>query len=370
MKYTTLKDIQDAREIISPPGDTLSETIEFKGISQAMLAVRMGRPLKTINEIIKGKTAITPETAIQLERVLGIEAAFWLEREKNYRLELAEIEEAETILQTKDWTNNFPLAGMKKLNWLSFENNVVSKAACLYSFFGVSGQESYYNYYHKRVYEAAYRMSKSNGKNPYAVSAWLKQGEHQANKIEAGIYELQNFKLALQEIKKIMAEQPDDFFQRLQSICAAAGVKVVHTTCLPGTNLHGSTRWLNDSPLIQLSNLYNRNDIFWFTFFHEAGHIIKHGKKGIFVEGLEYSDEELIKEEEANEVAIRYMLTKEEENIIKEEFPLRRNTILKFAKEFNTHPAAILGRFARNNKQLNQLGWTLKIFKKVDLEMS
>ncbi|MDO8738149.1 MAG: HigA family addiction module antitoxin [Candidatus Deferrimicrobium sp.] len=68
-----------------PPGETLLETIEALGMTQADLAARTGRPLKTINEIIKGKASITPETALQLERVLGIPARFWNNRERLYR---------------------------------------------------------------------------------------------------------------------------------------------------------------------------------------------------------------------------------------------------------------------------------------------
>jgi len=88
MKYSNLEEITDAKEMISPPGDTLAETLEFKGISQTELANSMNRPVETINEIIKGKTAITPKIALQLEHFLGIDAKFWLEREKNYRIEL------------------------------------------------------------------------------------------------------------------------------------------------------------------------------------------------------------------------------------------------------------------------------------------
>ena len=97
--YKTLEDIKTAKQMISLPGDTLVEILAIKDISQPSLAKRMGTPLKNINEIIKGKAAIMPETAIELERVLGTEAAFWLEREKNYRLELAEIDEAENNIK-------------------------------------------------------------------------------------------------------------------------------------------------------------------------------------------------------------------------------------------------------------------------------
>lgn len=368
--YKSKEDILTAKQVISPPGDSLAEILAQKDISQPVLAIRMGRPLKTINEIIKGKTAILPETAIQLERVLGVEANFWLEREKNYRLELAEIEEAESLLNAKDWVDNFPLAAMKKLNWLDYDDNVLSKAASIYTFFGVSGQEPYYNYYHKNVYETAYRMSTSSGKNPYAVSAWLKQGEHLAEKIKASEYNKEGFKIALKEIKTIMANHPADFFSQLQTICASVGVKVVHTPCLPSTNLHGSTRWIKDNPLIQLSNLYNRNDIFWFTFFHEAGHILKHGKKDVFVEGLEYSEHQKEKETEANEFAIKFTLTNEQEEEVLENLPLSQRTILDFAAKFNTHPALIIGRFAREYKELNKIGWHFNFFQKVDLSKS
>lgn len=69
---------------ISAPGETLLDLLEEREMSQVELAKRMGRPLKTINEIVKGKTAITSETAIQLERALGAPAEFWNQREANY----------------------------------------------------------------------------------------------------------------------------------------------------------------------------------------------------------------------------------------------------------------------------------------------
>ena len=54
------------------PGEVLVEALEERDMTQAELARRMARPLKTISEIATGKAAITPETAIQLERALGI----------------------------------------------------------------------------------------------------------------------------------------------------------------------------------------------------------------------------------------------------------------------------------------------------------
>lgn len=78
---------------ISAPGETLLETLDAIGMSQTELAKRMGRPIKTINEIVQEKAAITAETALQLEQVLRIPASFWLRYEQLYRESLARFAE-------------------------------------------------------------------------------------------------------------------------------------------------------------------------------------------------------------------------------------------------------------------------------------
>ena len=94
---------------VSPPGETLLETLEALGMSQTDLANRMGRPQKTINEIIKGKAAITPETALQLEKVLNLPARFWLNREQQYRESLARQAEHEALETRLGWLDEIPV---------------------------------------------------------------------------------------------------------------------------------------------------------------------------------------------------------------------------------------------------------------------
>ena len=84
-------------DFVTPPGETLLEMLVERSMTQVELAERTGRPKKTINEIIQGKTIITPETSIQLERVFGVPAEFWTNRESRYRESLAKKEEAERL---------------------------------------------------------------------------------------------------------------------------------------------------------------------------------------------------------------------------------------------------------------------------------
>jgi addiction module HigA family antidote len=76
---------QYTSDFVTPPGDTLLETITAVGMTEAELAERAGCPNKTIVEIIQGKTEITPDMALQLEAVLGVPASFWMNRENQYR---------------------------------------------------------------------------------------------------------------------------------------------------------------------------------------------------------------------------------------------------------------------------------------------
>ena len=375
MKYLTRTDIEAARQLISPPGDTLLETLEEKGISQTELANRMKRPLKTINEIIKGKTAIMPETAFQLGRVLGISAGFWLERERRYQLELASIREGENLLKDQEWAKLFPVSTMMKYGWITVKSNSLpGKTEALLRFFAVSGVDSFYSFYAEYyAYAPHYRTSKAGNRSEYALAAWLRQGEITASGMDTPEFDKTVFQEGLKDAREIMAAQTGNFFPELQQICSRAGVKLVHTPCLPNTSVHGSTRWINDHPVIQLSNHYQRNDIFWFTFFHEAGHVLKHGKKDFFVEGYEHAKEDPLKEKEADEFSIKHTFPLKEEERLKKEINRVEDKveyIRSFAREIQTHPALIFGRLAREKVLHDSDGWKHGIYRKIDLSTS
>ncbi|MBS4070437.1 MAG: HigA family addiction module antidote protein [Algoriphagus sp.] len=372
MKLKTQEDIDLVKSLISPPGDTLLETITELGISQSDLANRMARPIKTINEIIQGKTAITPETAIQLERVTGVPADFWLEREKNYRLELAEILEAERVIQEKEWLANFPIKEMIKLEWIQVSTkDPLEWVEAIFRFFRVGNKVGFYNCSCYTALDSPdYRLTNQDGKNPYALAAWLRKGEIQAETLEVADYDKKKFKDSLQDIKQVMVDHPEDFFARLTRLAGEAGVKVVHTPSLPHAKVHGATRWIGDTPVIQLSNQFKRNDIFWFTFFHEAGHILKHGKKDLFIEGIEPTELAKVKEQEADDFAISLTFSVKEEA---EFMALGKNggwttkDVSDFAKKVGTHPAMIVGRLERNKIITPGQGYIHGFYQKIEL---
>ncbi len=115
------------------------------------------------------------------------------------------------------------------------------------------------------------------------------------------------FKEALKEIKRLIDKPVKDPYPRLQHICLNAGVKVVYTPSLPQIPVCGSTRWINNTPLIQLSEKHNSYERLLLTFFHEAGHVLLHGKKDIFLEKIDYPDKDIAKEKEADAFAAQWV---------------------------------------------------------------
>ena len=332
-------------ETVTHPGFTLNEKLKEIGMSKKEFALRTEKPEQTIIKIINGKSSITPDMSIQFENVLKIPANFWLKKQYRYDEFVARNKRQSPNGEAEEWARCFPYAKMAKFGWVPLTRKIEEKVDALFQFFGVSGKTPWENYYYQQELKTNFRISLKQTAESHSVSAWLRQGEILATDLHVPAYNSKIFKQNLRLIKNLMANHPEGFFIQLQELCKQAGVKVVYTPCLPNAPIHGSTRWIGDAPLIQLSDRYKRNDIFWFTFFHEAGHILLHGKKYVSIENIEFDDIDLEKEEEANAFAINWTFTEKQEQEVLAARPLNVYDIVAFAEKFNTHPAIIIGRF-------------------------
>jgi HTH-type transcriptional regulator/antitoxin HigA len=150
----------------------------------------------------------------------------------------------------------------------------------------------------------------------------------------------------------------------LQQYCLNSGVGLVYTVCIPKAPISGVVRWVGGNPVIQLTDRYNSNDHFWFTFFHEAGHILLHGKKDVFIENLNEYEVDVQKEIEADDFANKSLLP---EDITAElPFKITEEDIRRIARKHNTHPAIVLGRLQHQGVLSYSFGNSLKL--KVILE--
>ena len=337
-------DLEIAKQVLSPPGDTLQETLDEIGMSQVELAERTGRPKEKINDIIKGREPISTATAFQLEKVLNIPASFWLNREKEYRKRLFELDQQAFLEKCLDWYKEFPVREMKKYGVLpdTREEHVLVNG--LLTFFGVASPTQWQRIYVDQELSVAFRISLANTKSPHAMSTWLRMGELEAKKLPVNEFDKKRFKDSLKSAKEIAYRHPEGFAESLQILCAKCGVALVYVPTFPKAPISGATRWFHNMPLIQLSGRYRTNDHFWFTFFHEAAHILLHGKKEIFLEDVEGTPIDREKEEEANQFASKLLLNESELQEILDSAPLDEDMIIAFADKFRTPASVIIGQ--------------------------
>lgn len=333
-------------ERVSAPGVTLLDLLEERGMTQVELAERTGRPLKTINEIIKGKVAITSETAIQLERVFGAPAEFWNQREANYRAYLAREKEALDLAKQKDWLKQFPTKEMKKRGWLhGFDGTVTDQMISILNFFGVATPEQWELGWTKR--RLAFRKAMNLSSDLGAVSAWLRKGELEGEKIDCKPFNKERLLASLSSIRELTLEKdPQVFIPKLQAVCSECGIAIVFVEPFPKVGVYGASCWPSpEKALIQLSGRGKTADILWFTIFHEIGHIIKHSKKEIFIEIDDKSLEKSQEEQEADEYAAETLIPSSRLNEwLKNNNQLNAAVISHFAKVLNIAPGIVVGR--------------------------
>lgn len=354
-------DIRHHSDLPVPPGEYLAEVIQALSMSQADLARRMGRPAQAINEIIKGQKAITSETALQLEGVVGVPASVWLNLEAEYQLVRAKQEEERQLAAEVEILEQIPYREMARWGWVPKVKAAVDRVRELRRFFAVA---SLHNIPDVKAYAPAFRRAKDSA--PYAVAAWLRQGEVEAEKlvaeqVVAKTFDPEALRGCLEEFRRATLLDPSEFVPLLEALFARYGVAFVPLPHLPGTYANGATFWTaSGTPVLLISLRGKWADIFWFTLFHELGHLILHGRREVFVEGTpELDPARSLPEQEANQFARDSLIPPEDYYYLLRKGDFSERGVRSFAATIGIHPGIVVGRLHHDQlldrRRLNNL---------------
>lgn len=338
-----------APDWVSPPGETIFDLVEERGWTQAELAVRLGYSEKHVSQLINGKVPLTDEAAIRLERVLGGSVSFWLTREAKYREHSARLEAERTHEQWSYWLDELPVRELMASG--AIEKRRVDErqrpgivAACL-RFFGVASPDEWRSHYGNL--QCSFRRTRADQSDIGAISAWLRLGERCAEKLEVEKYDRSKFNDALLQIRSLTCESPPVFEPKLKRLLQEAGVTFVLVPSIPRARVSGVARWLSPTrPMIQLSLFGKTNDKFWFTFFHEAAHILLHSgtkeeKRSVFLDDSAGNIEDK-SEHEANQWAANLLIP---QKFLPELSHLKnKEAVCQFARRAGIHPGIVVGR--------------------------
>jgi len=329
---------------VSPPGETIADVLRDRKVSVSAFSQRIGQTQEQTTELLLGRSKITLGLARRLVEVLGGSVEFWMARDFRYQQQLAK-----PGLIDNAWLRQLPIADMVRFGWIKQESESPHQLAECLKFFGVPNIAAWHRAFGTLERKFAFRTSPSFESRPAAIAAWLRQGELQAEKIECERWNAKRFEATFASTRALSREKnPEVFVPRLQQLCAEAGVAVVIVRAPAGCHASGATRFVTpQKAMLLLSFRFLSDDQFWFSFFHEAGHILLHGKQEVFIEGIEMPTAST--EQEANDLAEHTLIPPQYQSKLMRVRP-NKYEIVRFARQIGVSPGIVVGQLQHYGK--------------------
>lgn len=332
-----------------PPGEYLEEVLEDAEISQAELARRMGRPSQAINEIIKGEKAITPETSLQLEQVLGVPAQIWSKLEAEFRLILAKEQQLEEIKKEESLIGCFPYLELSKLGLVKQTREKRLKVIELRKFFGVSALN---NIRTVKEFAPAFRQDEKSTLSHESLAAWLRAGHIIADRSEALSFSKDKLQKSIPKLRELTnVVEPNELVKGIQEVLSDCGVVLALVPTFPKSYTTGATFWIGKNKAVIMMSMRGAwSDIFWFSLFHEIGHVLLHDKRVTFLENGKHDPHYQKQELEADTFAQKTLIPIGPYQDFLNAHDFSHSAIKSFAEVIGIFPGIVTGRLQHDKK--------------------
>ena len=344
-------------ELLSHPGETLKEVMESNNMTQKELAARIGITAKHLNLIVSGRQNISAETAFKLEKVFSLSASFWNNLQRQYDEDkMTILEERQISDEEKDIYDANVYSQIVSLGYLTRESKLERKIIQLRDFFGVS---SLLNVEPAIQANALFRKSMKVATNNFALAAWMKICEIETDAIAVQTaLNLEMLKSRLKEIKNLsVLTDPNVIMQNLEKIFAECGVAFAVVKSIKGAPVQGFIRRINNKVRLCLTLRYNYADIFWFTLFHEIGHLLD--TQNEFFVDFSAPNHTANAEKAADDFATQQLIDKLAYSRFVREQNFSRASIQRFADQVGVLPGIVVGRLHHDqtlpNSQFNDM---------------
>ena len=333
-------------DFIIHPGETIKEVLEEKQMSQEELAIRTGFSPKHVSEVVNGKKGISPSFAKSLEYVFGMPSSFWINLQGIYDKEILEYKEQQEI----DESEVEIVKGLKKLIKYAEEleimiktKEVISQIIELRNICNVQNL----TYINQLVTsQVAFRKSQTIETNIYVLYVWLRICEIMANRNEVEVeYDEQKLKDNISKIKKCMFLEINEAIRELKRIFAECGIVFQVVQNFQGAPVQGFIKKTDNKIVLSMTIRGANADVFWFTLFHEIGHLIN-GDIGD-AQLIDYTDSKSDMEDKADKFAQKVLINEEEYNAFVNQDKITEERIVEFAREQGVMPFIVVGRIQK-----------------------
>ena len=324
--------------IATPPGETIREQLEMWGMTQKEFSVRMDLSEKHISRLINGKVRLTDDVALRLETVLGVEASFWSNLENIYREKIARIEEENSIDEDTEFSKRLPVKAMLKNGWINDAKSKSAKVHILRQFYCVTRLHALET---PGLYRIACRKLSDGEKSKYILLTFVQKARQEALAIETNKISIPSLAEKLNIIREMTRRDLHEFKDDLRTILAECGIALVILQNLAGSYLHGATFLDGKKIVVLLTSRCKFADVFWFSFFHELGHIIN---GDIFNQDGTTEQDEIQADYFSRETLIPDKRYREFLQL----HDIRKDSIVNFANSIGIHPGIVVGRLQKD----------------------
>ena len=267
----------------------------------------------------------------------------------------------------QDWLRQLPVGDMVRFGWLERPPRPSEELSKCLEFFAVVSVAEWRTKYAGVMDMAAFRTSPSFDSRPESVAAWLRQGEIEAKQVDCESWNRERFEETLMEVRKLTRiKDPCRFLPKLRAACARCGVALVVVRSPSGCRASGATRISGaEKAILQLSFRFLTDDHFWFTFFHEAGHLVLHTESGdvLILEGMDKDRSQ--QDAEANQFAARMLIPDEYQDHLRS-MPTSWQEVVRIASHIGVSPGIVVGQlqhlgrveFGHLNRLKRRFEWT------------
>lgn len=338
-----------------PPSRTILDLLARKGMSLADFDSAARLTPSSLGDVVGGFRSIDRAMALALERHLGGSCEFWISRERQYRESLSSSGEQSLAQYLRQI---LPLRDMLAYGWLTPFRRGDSEENAAIRFFGVQSKEEFKARYDGLAEAISFRRSEAFELEVGSLAAWMRAVELQAEEIECRDWSKAKLRENLERVRRLTWERdPAKFMPALRSLCSEAGVAMAFVRAPRGCPVSGATKFLSPTKaLVALTFRHLTDDHFWFSFFHEVGHLLLHDERETFIESQSIATDCL--EAEANDFASSTIVPSEFVSRL-ERLSANKYEIVRFARLVGVSPGLVVGQLQHRkilrHNQMNRL---------------
>lgn len=333
------------------PGYYIKEIVDESGLTQEDFAKRLDTTPKNLSLLIRGEQNLSIDIAMKLSRMIGTSVNYWLNLQNAYDALIAEFKSEEELAEErkifeyfdyKFFRDNYGLPDLprKKDEQIKELRKFLSIATL--------------TVLSKRDMSVSFRSSAEGltTANIIKANTMVQIAANRALKIDAPKFNKKKFEAAV-KYALTLTRNHDEFYPLIRKAFWEAGVIFVILPNIAGSKTNGATKKVGDNIMLMVNDRRLNADSFWFTLFHEIGHIIN----GDY--GISFEKETGAQEDAADKFAEDSLIPSKPYQKFIECGRFDLQSINNFANTINRDPGIVLGRL-QNDKKVDFNDWTMK----------